>query len=581
MAAGYVWAVAGGKGGAGRTLLAANLAIQMARSDRNVILVDLDLECGQLHGALGFTRVRKGLPAFQAGDARLAEAAVDTSIPHLKLVGGLQTPRPLDETAILLARVREGLAELEGNVVIIDCGSGRSRTVLEAFSLAERGLLVSTPEPPALEATVLFVEAHLRACFERALPEDTRRALGELLAGDGVRPERLPFRDLMVRLASLDPKARKAVATEAGRTRLELVLNMVRDEGDEEAGAALAGALRKGLGVPLSIAGFIEHDPSVVQSVLKRRPLSQQFPNTPATRGIGRAATRLLAATATTGGRSELPEWEEIGEQDHYRVLEISPKASSKEIQASYHSLRRAFDTETTPLAPLIPVDTLRAVMTRIEDAYRTLIFLESRVAYDREMVDSGRLAADQIRGLHAGIAPSPAVASPRAQPDHAEPAAPSASAREGEAVPATGAVAGSPDAGGEAVPGGAAPVAAAVGMAAPPGAGDPTSQDAGPAAAATSGDALRAERQRLGQTLEAIALRTKIRVTYLQAIEEERFERLPPPVFLRGFVREFAACLGLPADETARAILKRREARIAANAEAAAASEPPERRSA
>jgi cytoskeletal protein RodZ len=74
------------------------------------------------------------------------------------------------------------------------------------------------------------------------------------------------------------------------------------------------------------------------------------------------------------------------------------------------------------------------------------------------------------------------------------------------------------------------------------------------------TGEALRAERMRIGQTLEAISARTKIRRTYLQAIEEERFEALPPPVFLRGFVREFAACLGLPGDEVARALLKRRE---------------------
>jgi cytoskeletal protein RodZ len=78
------------------------------------------------------------------------------------------------------------------------------------------------------------------------------------------------------------------------------------------------------------------------------------------------------------------------------------------------------------------------------------------------------------------------------------------------------------------------------------------------------TGEALRAERLRLGQTLEAIVSRTKIRQTYLQAIEEERYEALPPPVFLRGFVREFAACLGLPAEEVARAFLKRREQALA-----------------
>jgi cytoskeletal protein RodZ len=64
----------------------------------------------------------------------------------------------------------------------------------------------------------------------------------------------------------------------------------------------------------------------------------------------------------------------------------------------------------------------------------------------------------------------------------------------------------------------------------------------------------------RLGQTLEAIASRTKIRQAYLLAIEEDRFDALPPPVFLRGFVREFAACLGLAGDDTARAYLLARE---------------------
>ena len=92
------------------------------------------------------------------------------------------------------------------------------------------------------------------------------------------------------------------------------------------------------------------------------------------------------------------------------------------------------------------------------------------------------------------------------------------------------------------------------------------------------TGAALRAERQRLGQTLEAIASRTKIRQTYLQAIEEDRYDSLPPPVFLRGFVREFAACLGLPGVEVARAYLKARER---AQQPAAPAVPDPTRRSA
>jgi cytoskeletal protein RodZ len=97
-----------------------------------------------------------------------------------------------------------------------------------------------------------------------------------------------------------------------------------------------------------------------------------------------------------------------------------------------------------------------------------------------------------------------------------------------------------------------------------------------GPRTVPLTGEALRRERQRLGQTLEAIASRTKIRQAFLTAIEEEQWDRLPSPVFLRGFVREFALCLGLPVDQVAKALLLRRDQALAPPAAA-----DPERRSA
>jgi cytoskeletal protein RodZ len=78
------------------------------------------------------------------------------------------------------------------------------------------------------------------------------------------------------------------------------------------------------------------------------------------------------------------------------------------------------------------------------------------------------------------------------------------------------------------------------------------------------TGEALRAERERLGLGLESICSRSKIRPSFLAAIEEERWDRLPSPVFLRGFLREYAACLGRPAEDVARALLLRRERAMA-----------------
>ena len=59
-------------------------------------------------------------------------------------------------------------------------------------------------------------------------------------------------------------------------------------------------------------------------------------------------------------------------------------------------------------------------------------------------------------------------------------------------------------------------------------------------------GASLRRERELRGVTLQEIAASTKIGVSMLQAIEDDRFDKLPQGLFVRGFVREYARFLAL-----------------------------------
>jgi cytoskeletal protein RodZ len=52
--------------------------------------------------------------------------------------------------------------------------------------------------------------------------------------------------------------------------------------------------------------------------------------------------------------------------------------------------------------------------------------------------------------------------------------------------------------------------------------------------------------RQEKSIRIEEIASQTLIRVGVLQALEEERFEELPEPIFLQGFIRRYGDALGL-----------------------------------
>ncbi len=60
----------------------------------------------------------------------------------------------------------------------------------------------------------------------------------------------------------------------------------------------------------------------------------------------------------------------------------------------------------------------------------------------------------------------------------------------------------------------------------------------------------LRTQREARGVSLREIADSSKISLRYLEALEVDRFEVLPAPVFTRGFLREYARVVGLDADE-------------------------------
>lgn len=66
-------------------------------------------------------------------------------------------------------------------------------------------------------------------------------------------------------------------------------------------------------------------------------------------------------------------------------------------------------------------------------------------------------------------------------------------------------------------------------------------------------GNKFRTVRESQGLTLEQMASRTRIQESYLKALEEDSFERLPERVFTKGFVRAYARSLNLEEEECLR----------------------------
>lgn len=63
-------------------------------------------------------------------------------------------------------------------------------------------------------------------------------------------------------------------------------------------------------------------------------------------------------------------------------------------------------------------------------------------------------------------------------------------------------------------------------------------------------GEWLRRQREMREISIRDIAERTKISLRYLEAMEADRFDLLPAPIFAKGFLREYARYVGLSPDE-------------------------------
>jgi cytoskeleton protein RodZ len=77
-----------------------------------------------------------------------------------------------------------------------------------------------------------------------------------------------------------------------------------------------------------------------------------------------------------------------------------------------------------------------------------------------------------------------------------------------------------------------------------------PWEKEAGAAESGSFGDWLRRQREMREINLRDIAERTKISFRYLEAMEADRFDLLPAPIFAKGFLREYARYVGLSPDD-------------------------------
>jgi flagellar biosynthesis protein FlhG len=296
-----VISIGGGKGGIGKSLISANLGIELARRGKRVVLVDADLGGANLHTTLGIDLPRRTLSDFiERKVARMEDVVTPTGIENLGLVSGaldhLDAANPRYAQKMRFLR---HVQQMDVDFAILDLGAGTHSNVLDFFLVSDHGVLVLVPEPTAVENAYRFV----KAAFWRRL-----RNVAQVYGYDPLLRsvmETGTFRspvELVASVSERDPEAGRNLARQLASFRPRLIVNQARTAQDADIGQAVVAAWRKYFGLEMDFLGTIAYDDEMWRAVRARRPLLVARPDVPSARSFAALGDALLALDMARAG---------------------------------------------------------------------------------------------------------------------------------------------------------------------------------------------------------------------------------------------------------------------------------------
>jgi len=274
-----VVSVGGGKGGVGKSFVAVNLAVSLARLGRDVVMVDADLGGANLHTLFGIMRPERTVHDFIEGRASsLEEVAIPTAVQGLRIVSGtcevLGSADPAGEER---RRLLTALAAMDVDCLVIDVGAGTNAHTIDLFNAADTRIVVMAPELTAVQNAYGFVKNAVYRRLQRALEghpvarmlEDR---LGEQAFKTGSRMEKVEtfLAVLADEQLGLDEPFRMLLR----ELNLKIVGNMLASDADRNVLYALKRMMATFLSVDADVSAALRTSSKVRTSVNAGKPLA-------------------------------------------------------------------------------------------------------------------------------------------------------------------------------------------------------------------------------------------------------------------------------------------------------------------
>ena len=282
--------IGSGKGGVGKSVMAANLAMLLAREGKQVVLADLDVGGADAHILFGMLHPPLTLTDFiERRVERLDDVLQPVSAhPFLQLIPGTgETLATANLPYAKKKRLIRHFRQLQADVIIVDIGAGTSYHALDFFLMADHYLTVATPDPTSVLDLYRFIK--LAAI---------RRVLSAFLSRDAVS-ETLSDRDfasieeVIQTVGDTNPDARETATKTLQGFQPHLIVNRVSGKSRINV-LQLKKLLKEYVGGDLTMLGEIPDDPAMTRAVRSYLPVVEFEPTAPASLALEKTAQTLL-----------------------------------------------------------------------------------------------------------------------------------------------------------------------------------------------------------------------------------------------------------------------------------------------
>jgi flagellar biosynthesis protein FlhG len=267
-----MWAIGGGKGGVGKSLVTLLLGASLARLGRKVIMIDADLGGSNLHTLTGMR-----YPEYTLGDfisrkvETIEELVVETPVVNLKLICGaddilgIANPK-FTQKARLFAHLRK----LEADIILLDLGAGSSFTTIDFFLYAPNKIVVVTPQVTSIQNAYGFIKSSLYRSLNQTFSKNWEALDLVKRASYSVQGETIDsIAKLYDAFKPFGDDYQEMLLACISKLNIKLLVNMVRDNKEKNVSDIIKSVAKNYLGLDIEHFGLVQYDNMLNASINK------------------------------------------------------------------------------------------------------------------------------------------------------------------------------------------------------------------------------------------------------------------------------------------------------------------------